>query len=128
MDEDTLKISEQSVQSLAGGPVCAQQVSVEVANKDAQLVTFEDAQGDPLSWEQIAQLLVLSEDFRSLWNQTWADLPFIEANVQPRNAMTVSIAPHSCLLRDRNATQFTQPSPNRMLRRCWSHSTKRSNV
>jgi len=64
------------VQSLAGGPVCAQQVSVEVANKDAQLVTFEDAQGDPLSWEQIAQLLVLSEDFRSLWNQTWADLPF----------------------------------------------------
>ncbi len=54
----------------------SQQISVEVARKEAVLVTFVDSQGESLSWAQIAQLLIKNADFRQRWNQTWAELPF----------------------------------------------------
>ena len=52
------------------------QAVVEVAHKKAHLVSFVDARGELFCWEQIARGLCESDDFCSLWNQTWAELPF----------------------------------------------------
>ena len=52
------------------------QTIVEIAHKKAHLISFADAQGSLFSWEQIARALAEANDFCSLWNQTWADLPF----------------------------------------------------
>ncbi|MGC1310565.1 MAG: hypothetical protein WA885_25325 [Phormidesmis sp.] len=56
--------------------VQVKEVGVEVADRQAQMITFTDVQSQPLSWERVAQGLVSEGDFRQLWNQAWADLPF----------------------------------------------------
>lgn len=56
--------------------IVAKLVNVDVAHKDAQLVSFVDSRGDVLDWEQIARGLVESNEFCEFWNRTWADLPF----------------------------------------------------
>lgn len=62
-----------------GSTVLAEQTQVEIEGHQAQLVTFsasDKANGQPLTWQQVAQRLVADSDFRILWNQTWADLSF----------------------------------------------------
>ncbi len=64
-------VSQQTPQTIS-----AHQRAVEVAHRSAQLVTFNDQQDCPLSWQQVAEALSNKADFRSLWNKTWAELPF----------------------------------------------------
>ncbi|MGB7249996.1 MAG: hypothetical protein WBC73_13745 [Phormidesmis sp.] len=73
------QISQQSVHPLdqqIGERVAAEQTSVDVAHRGAQLITFVDSQKRPFTWQQVADGLIQDVDFRQLWNQTWADLPF----------------------------------------------------
>ncbi len=76
MNEATIDISPQQLSEIPIEQVSAQQVSVDVAHKDAQLIRIVDEQGKPFSWEQIAHALINSADFRQWWNTIWADLPF----------------------------------------------------
>ncbi len=52
------------------------QAAVEIEGHQAQLVTFNTVENHPLTWQQIAQHLTKDSDFRTLWNHTWATLPF----------------------------------------------------
>ncbi|MEO1395869.1 MAG: hypothetical protein AAFV90_23480 [Cyanobacteria bacterium J06634_5] len=56
--------------------VSVRQVEVDVAHRGAQLITFADGEGDPLSWLQVAHGLVNNLEFCQRWHQAWADLPF----------------------------------------------------
>ncbi|MEO0376850.1 MAG: hypothetical protein AAF329_19965 [Cyanobacteria bacterium P01_A01_bin.17] len=76
MNESAINISRQRLSAMPIQQVSIWQVSVEVAHKGAQLISFIDAGGEPFSWEQIARALVTNVDFRRLWNQTWGELPF----------------------------------------------------
>ncbi|MEM9149333.1 MAG: hypothetical protein AAGB19_02625 [Cyanobacteria bacterium P01_F01_bin.3] len=76
MNEATITISRQRLSTIPIAQVSTWQTGVEVAHKGAQLICFVDGQDVPFSWEQIARALVTSQDFRHLWNRTWAALPF----------------------------------------------------
>lgn len=65
------QISQQQIREAA-----ARQVSVEVAHREAQIISFVDRLGVPFGWEQIALALAEGGDFWRLWNRTWAALPF----------------------------------------------------
>lgn len=54
----------------------ARRIVTEVADRQAALITFDDSEGTPFSWLQIAQALIDQADFRELWNHTWASLDF----------------------------------------------------
>ncbi|MEL6816516.1 MAG: N-acetyltransferase [Cyanobacteria bacterium J06598_3] len=68
-------ISQQAIHA-ASRQVVSEQVSIDVAHRGAQMITFIDTQHRPLSWEQVSHGLVHDPDFCQCWNQTWADLPF----------------------------------------------------
>lgn len=68
-------ISQQAIHA-ASQQVVAKQVSIDVAHRGAQMITFIDTQHHPLSWEQVSHGLVHDPDFCQRWNHTWADLPF----------------------------------------------------
>lgn len=68
-------ISQQTIHA-ASQQVVAKQISIDVAHRGAQMITFLDPQHRPLSWEQVSHGLVHDPAFCELWNHTWADLPF----------------------------------------------------
>ncbi len=65
------QISQQQIREAS-----ARRVSVKVAHRKAQIVSFVDRQGAPFGWEQLALALAEDGDFCGLWNRTWAALPF----------------------------------------------------
>lgn len=68
-------ISQQAIDS-ASRQVVAKQVSIDVAHRGAQMITFIDPQYRPLSWAQVSHGLVHDPAFCQCWSQTWAELPF----------------------------------------------------
>lgn len=56
--------------------ISVKQAPVEIEGRQAQLTAFRAANNKPLTWQQVAQRLTANSDFRLLWNQTWAELPF----------------------------------------------------
>ncbi len=54
----------------------AHQVPLGIGQRDAVVVRFVDSHHRPFSWSAIATGLSTQADFRQLWNQTWANIPF----------------------------------------------------
>ncbi len=66
-----LRISTQTTQLAT-----VKETIAEIADRRAVLITVVDAEELPFSWAQIASALVDRDEFRELWNQTWAALDF----------------------------------------------------
>ncbi|MGB3187858.1 MAG: hypothetical protein WBB43_00355 [Limnoraphis sp.] len=54
----------------------AHRVRLKIHQQDTIVVRFVDSHQRPFSWSAIARGLSSQADFRQLWNQTWADIPF----------------------------------------------------
>ncbi|MBE9144060.1 DUF6940 family protein [Planktothrix mougeotii] len=54
----------------------AHQIPLKIGQRNIMLVRFVDSHQHPFSWSAIAMGLSNQADFRQLWNQTWADIPF----------------------------------------------------
>ncbi|MEL7330030.1 MAG: hypothetical protein AAGJ69_09345 [Cyanobacteria bacterium J06559_1] len=97
-------------------PVCsavAKKVDVEVADRNASLVTFLDEAALPFSWAQIAKALITEAKFREHWNQTWAELPFdFEWKPVPIHPYTASTHPFFAIA---FPATFRPPNPHDFL-------------
>lgn len=54
----------------------AHQVSLKIGQQGTVVIRFVDSDQRPFSWSAIAMGLSSQANFRQLWNQTWADIPF----------------------------------------------------
>lgn len=54
----------------------AHQIPLRIGQRDLVVIRFVDGNQQPFSWSAIAMGLSTQADFRQLWNQTWADIPF----------------------------------------------------
>lgn len=54
----------------------AHQVPLRIGQRETVVIQFVDKHQQPFSWSAVAMGLSSQSDFRQLWNQTWADIPF----------------------------------------------------